>query len=95
MSEVKENTLKDVKRYLHIDYDDDDEVIQDFIETSKVYIESCVGTGYSQSDAGLKLFNLLQKKLVDDMDKNRGIEISTLVKRNQIVTTILDKLSNM
>lgn len=95
MPEVKENTLDDVKRYLHISYDDDDEDIQDFIDTSKAYIESCVGTGYSQDDAGLRLFNLLQKKFVEDMYNNRGTEISTLTKRDKIVSTIMDKLSNM
>lgn len=87
-------TLEEVKSYLRIDYEEDDELLTNLIEVSEVYIDSCVGTSYKSDEKAVKLANLLQKKLIIDMFENRGTEISNSTKKDNIVTTILDKLSN-
>ena len=86
-------TLEDVKTYLRIDYEEDDNFLDSLIEVSEEYIDSCVGTAYKSDEKAIKLANLLQKKLISNMFENRGTEISNSTK-DTIVTTILDKLSN-
>lgn len=87
-------TLEEVKSYLRVDYEEDDENLINLIEVSEAYIDSCVGTLYKNDEKASKLANLLQKKLISDMFENRGTEISNSTKKDNIVTTILDKLSN-
>lgn len=87
-------TLEEVKNYLRIDYEDDDILLNNLIEVSEEYIDSCVGIAYKSDEKAIKLANLLQKKLVRDMFENRGTEISNSSKRDTIVSTILEKLSN-
>lgn len=87
-------TLEEVKSYLRIDYEEDDNLLDSLIEISEEYIDSCVGTAYKSDEKAIKLANLLQKKLISDMFENRGTEISNSTKKDNIVTTILDKLSN-
>lgn len=87
-------TLDEVKSYLRIDYEEDDIFLSSLIEVSEEYIDSCVGTAYKTDEKAIKLANLLQKKLIADMFENRGTEISNSTKKDTIVTTILDKLSN-
>ena len=87
-------TLEEVKSYLRIDYEEDDNLLDSLIEVSEEYIDSCVGTAYKSDEKAIKLANLLQKKLISNMFENRGTEISNSTKKDNIVTTILDKLSN-
>ncbi|MEO2565366.1 head-tail connector protein [Clostridium tertium] len=87
-------TLEEVKKYLKIDYEDDDDILSELLVVSEEYINSCVGTGYKSDEKAMKLFNLLQKKLTYDMYEKRGTEIANNTKKDIIVTTILDKLSN-
>lgn len=87
-------TLEDVKSYLRIDYEDDDNILSELIIVSEEYINSCVGVGYKSDEKAIKLANLLKKKLIYDMYEKRGIEIPNNTKRDTVVTTILDKLSN-
>ena len=56
-------TLEEVKKYLKIDYEDDDDILSELLVVSEEYINSCVGTGYKSDEKAMKLFNLLQKKL--------------------------------
>ncbi|WP_315112923.1 head-tail connector protein [Clostridium intestinale] len=87
-------TLEEAKRYLKVDFEDDDEDIQSFIEVSEAYIDSMVGVTYKLDERAVKLANLLQKKLVNDMYENRSTEILSNTKQDRIVSSILDKLSN-
>lgn len=88
-------TLEEVKHHLRIDYDEDDVYLSNLIEISDIYIESCVGEAYKADDKAKKLAGLLQLKLIQDMFENRGSEIPSNTKKDMIVTTILDKLSNL
>ncbi|SHH49707.1 head-tail connector protein [Clostridium intestinale] len=87
-------TLEETKRYLKIDFEDDDEDIESFIEAAEAYIDSMVGIFYKADEKAVKLAILLQKKLVNDMYENRNTEIPSNTKQDRIVTSILDKLSN-
>ena len=88
-------TLEEVKNYLHIDFDDEDNLLNSFITQSQIYIDSMVGTGYKSNEDAVQLKNVLQLKLISDMYENRGsnTEGANNLKRDIIVTSILDKLS--
>lgn len=83
-----------VKAYLRVDFADDDIYIADLIVVSEIYIDSCVGEEYKANEKAMKLAEILQLKLIKDMYDNRGTEIPSNSKKDIIVTTILDKLSN-
>ncbi len=87
-------TLEEIKKYLRIDYEDDDSFLLDLIVISEEYIEACVGSAYKKNEKAVKLASLLQKKLIYNMYESRGAEISSNTKKDTIVITILDKLSN-
>lgn len=86
--------LDRVKQHLRVDYEDDDVYINNLIDVSGIYIESCVGEQYKTDIKAVKLADLLQLKLIQDMYDNRGTEVANKTKKDIIVTTILDKLSN-
>ncbi|OPD21411.1 head-tail connector protein [Clostridium botulinum] len=86
--------LQEIKDYLKIDDDYEDNSLNELIVTSEIYIDSMVGEGYKTDNKALRLANLLQKKLIADMYENRSTEIPTNTKQDRIVTSILDKLSN-
>jgi len=87
-------TLEEIKSYLYIDHDEEDLYISELVEVSLIYIDSMVGEAYKADAKAIKLANLLQKKLISDMYENRGTEIAANTKKDNIVTSILDKLSN-
>lgn len=86
-------TLEEIKSYLHVDYPDDDEYLNELIEVSEIYIDNMVGEAYKSDEKACKLAKLLQKKIINDMYENRGTEIASNTKKDIIVTSILDKLS--
>ncbi len=86
-------TLEEIKNYLHVDYADEDNYLNELLDVSLIYIDSMVGEAYKQDEKAVKLASLLQKKLISDMYENRGTEITNSSKRNIIVSSILDKLS--
>ncbi|WP_321833625.1 head-tail connector protein [Clostridium butyricum] len=88
-------TLEYVKDYLRVDSEDEDEFINNLIETSQIYIDRCVGETYKEYEKGVKLAELLQMKLINDMYESRGSnhEGANNIKRDIIVTTMLESLS--
>ncbi len=86
-------TLDEIKLYLRVDNDVEDNFITDLIDISQIYIDSCVGEGYKSDEKAVKLSLLLQKKIIDDLYANRSTTITEKTKQDRIVTTILDKLS--
>jgi len=86
-------TLEEIKNYLHVDYADEDNYLNELLDVSLIYIDAMVGEAYKQDEKAVKLATLLQKKLISDMYENRGTEITNSSKRNIIVSSILDKLS--
>lgn len=87
-------TLEEVKNYIRVDSNYDDNFITELIEVSQIYIDSMVGVNYKTDEKAVKLSSLLQKKLISDMYDQRSTEITSNTKKDIIVTSILDKLSN-
>lgn len=87
-------TLSDVKDYLKIDYEDEDNYLTELLDVSLIYIDSMDGEAYKIDEKAVKLAEILQKKIITDMYENRGTEVAIKSKQNKIVTSILDKLSN-
>ena len=87
-------TLEEAKRYIRVDFEDDDSDIESFIEAAEIYMDSMAGENYKSDPKAIKLAILLQKKLVNDMYENRSTEVADNTKQDRIVTSILDKLSN-
>ena len=38
--------LSDTKNYLKVDFEDDDSLIESFIQQAQIYIDACCGTKY-------------------------------------------------
>jgi len=89
-----EITLDTVKYHMRIDDNDDDSYIGTLIEISGIYITSMVGDKYKENEKAVKLASILQLKIINDLYSSRGTEIPTGTKKDVIVTSILDKLSN-
>ncbi|NFO70763.1 phage gp6-like head-tail connector protein [Clostridium botulinum] len=86
-------TLEEIKDYIIVD-DESDNLPEELMEISQIYIDSMVGEGYKQDEKMIKLASLLQRKLCVDMYENRSTEVPQNVKQDRITTSILDKLSN-
>ncbi|EMS74038.1 head-tail connector protein [Ruminiclostridium cellobioparum] len=86
-------TLSELKLFLRIDNEIEDIFLAELIETSQIYIDSCVGSGYKKDVKAVKLAELVQKKIINDLYENRSANIPDKTKQDTIVTTILDKLS--
>ncbi|EDT84673.1 MULTISPECIES: head-tail connector protein [Clostridium] len=86
-------TVEEIKDYIIVD-DESDNLPEELMEISQIYIDSMVGEGYKQDEKMVKLASLLQRKLCTDMYENRSTEIPQNVKQDRITTSILDKLSN-
>lgn len=87
-------TLEEVKNYIRVDSDYEDDFITELIDVSQIYIDSMVGVDYKTDEKAMKLSSLLQKKLISDMYNQRSTEIASNTKKDIIVKSILDKLSN-
>ena len=87
-------TVEEVQEYLKVDSDYDIDFISELIEVSQIYIDSCVGDAYKDDEKAVKLSKLLQRKLIADMYDERATEVPGTTKRDKIVQSILDKLSN-
>lgn len=90
---MKEISLEDMKNYLRIDFENDDDFINELIQNARIYIDSCVGEIYKSDEKKFNLSNILMKKLVADMYSERTTKIESNLKDDIIKTTILEKLS--
>lgn len=86
-------TLEELKQYLRIDFDDDDDLLNELIVASEAYIDKTVGTGYKSDDSLKEIAKMVQKKLINEMYRNRSTGAIDKV-QDRMVTTMLDVLSN-
>lgn len=86
--------LEELKNYLKIDYDYEDEFLKELLDISEAYIQSCCTDSYKNNERLLKLATLAQRKLVADMYSNRNTTIDNKSKRDTMITTIFDLLAN-
>lgn len=87
-------TLEEAKNYLRIDDNFDDAYIQNLIDATQIYIDSCVGEAYKTDDKLVKLAALVQYKLINDLYDSKSSYIQNNMIRDRIVETIFEKLSN-
>lgn len=86
--------LEEVKNNLRI-YDNEDDVeISGLIEAAESYIVGCVGETFKNYEQALPIFKTLVKKVVADLYENRGMNVDGNIKRDGIVTTMLEKLAS-
>ena len=86
------NTLIEIKQYLRIDFDDDDDLLNELIEAGEVYINKMVGTNYKNDEKAIKIAKILHKKLVYEMYRNRSTGAIDKV-QDKMVISILYSLS--
>lgn len=88
-------SLEEIKNYLKIDFEDDDSLIEDFIQQAQIYIDSCCGIEYKKYEDKVKLSELLMKKIVSDLYENRELYLDNKkTGYDRISFTILDILAN-
>lgn len=90
---MQEVTLDEFKSYANIDYNDDDTIIQNLIDETRIYIDSMVGEDYKKDEKLIKLSNFLLKKLVYTEYDNKGSEVNNNTKTDRYTNSILDKLA--
>lgn len=88
------NNLESIKNYLRIDFDEDNNFLNELILISENYIDACVGTGYKKNEKGLNLAKLLQKKFIAELYENRESNIANNIVRDTITTSILEILNS-
>lgn len=66
--------LEEIKKFLHVDYNDDDEYIKLISEAAKEYIIDSIG----KYDDTIARFRLLLITLVTDLYENRAYTINSL-----------------
>lgn len=87
--------LDEIKQYLKVDFEDDDSLIESFIQQAQIYIDSCCGTEYKKYEDKVKLSELLIKKIVSDLYENRELYLNNKKGGyDRISYTILDILAN-
>lgn len=91
-------TLEEVKQFLRIDFEDDDDYINSLITTTRVYIEQCVGTFWKDYTDGIAIFKILSKKLIFNLYENRDRDViasekSTIENKNSVYTNMITLLS--
>ena len=91
---MEENLLTEVKQYISVDFDDDDQLIKDEIDIAQIYIDECCGIDYKTDDKKVRLASLLLKSIVKFMYENRSLVVTSNIKQNNVVKTIMDILSN-
>jgi uncharacterized phage protein (predicted DNA packaging) len=87
-------TLAEAKVYLKIDYDDEDDYIQELVDVTAIYIDSCVGENYKDYDDLVSLSKLVQYKLIADLYESKSTYVEKAMQRDKIVETIFNKLAN-
>jgi len=63
-------TLQNVKSYLKIDFDDDDELLNSLIKTADEYLKSAISIKYNSDTERAKLLSLI---VIQDLYDNRGL----------------------
>lgn len=63
-------TLQDVKSYLKIDFDDDDELLKSLMKTADEYLKSAISSTYNSDTERAKLLSLI---VIQDLYDNRGL----------------------
>lgn len=86
-------SLEDAKKYIRIDFEEDDSLIEELIDTAQIFIDGMVGEEYKKDEKLVRIADLLVKKLVNDMYENRYYTVSSNAKKDMVINSMLDKLA--
>ncbi len=86
-------TIEQIKKYLRIDFETDDQFIEQLITVSENYIDSCCGVAYKAQPQLQNLAQLVQLKIISNLYENRDTNAEN-TKQDITVTTIFELLSN-
>ena len=75
-------SLKDAKSYMHIDHDEDDELINRCISAAEEYLLGAVGNGYGVTSERAHMLTLM---VVSDLYDNRGTTERISVRTRTVV----------
>lgn len=82
-------TIEEIKKYLRIDFDDDDQYIELLRLTAREYIQDAIGT-YDESSSRVKLLTLC---IIGDLYENRQYTASKFSDRaSRTIQTIVLQL---
>ena len=82
-------TLDEVKKYLRVDFDDDDTLIACFMSVADSYLTASVGAGYDKESERAKTLSLI---LISDLYDNRGLLESSIGGVKPAVRQIVDNM---
>lgn len=63
-------TLTEVKEYLHVDYDEDDNLITRLMSAADLFLKGKIGQNYPVDDERAKTLSLI---IISDLYDNRGL----------------------
>lgn len=86
--------LDKVKKYLAIEWTEDDEFLTSLIEISQILIDKSCGSAYKIDTQLVKLSELLQLKIISDMYENKTTDTSVTLKKDYVYTSIITLLGN-
>lgn len=86
-------TLEEYKSWSHIDYNDEDDLLNEIIEVAQIYLDSKCGEEYKKEPKAVKLANLALRKIVNDLYENRTGQVASNYKEDPVVKSIVAKLT--
>ena len=82
-------SLKDAKSYMHVDHDEDDELINQCISAAEEYLLGAVGDGYDDTSERARMLTLM---VVSDLYDNRGTTERASVKTRTVVENFAQQM---
>ena len=82
-------SLKDAKSYMHIDHDEDDELINRCIFAAEEYLLDAIGEGYDGTSERARMLTLM---VVSDLYDSRGTTERASVKTRTIVENFAQQM---
>lgn len=81
--------LEDAKSYMHIDHDEDDELINQCISAAEEYLLDAIGEGYDGTSERARMLALM---VVSDLYDNRGTTERASTKTRAIVENFAQQM---
>lgn len=82
-------SLEDAKRYMHIDHDEDDGLINRCISAAEEYLLGAIGDGYDGTSERARMLTLM---VVSDLYDNRGTTERASTKTRTIVENFAQQM---
>lgn len=83
-------TLTDVKKYLRVDFDDDNTLITELMNAADEYLKASVGANYDNTSERAKTLSLI---VISDLYDNRGMNDVSAGGLKPMVRRLVDDFS--